>query len=243
VNIDWTGKTVLVTGGTCGIGRRISLAFARAGARVVTCYRDDRAAAESLARELERTDGAPHVVRADVSRLADIDLLMEECRTRLGHLDAIVNNAGAITHIPFAELQSDDWRRVLDTNLTASMFVVQRALPLLAARASIVHVGSRAVTVGMPLRDHYTAAKAGLTGLTRSMAKELGPRGIRVNLVAPGPAETEAKLAPEVRERYTRLVARGRLGCPQEIAKVVLFLASDLAGFVTGETVYVAGGV
>jgi 3-oxoacyl-[acyl-carrier protein] reductase len=108
---------------------------------------------------------------------------------------------------------------------------------------SVINVGSRVATVGIPLRAHYTAAKAGLIGLTRSLAKELGPRGIRVNLIAPGPIETEAEVPAEVRRRYQKMIALGRLGRPEDIARVVLFLGSDLAAFVNGETINVDGGI
>ncbi|MFE0155618.1 SDR family NAD(P)-dependent oxidoreductase [Nonomuraea sp. NPDC059007] len=243
MDIRLTGNKALVTGGTRGIGKAIVLGLARAGADVLTCYRQDSEAAESLARELKELGGAHHVVKADVSRQEDIDHLIEECRSRYGHLTTIVNNAGVITHVPFGELKPEVWQATLDTNLTAAMFVVRQALPLLIERASIVNVGSRVATIGIPLRSHYTAAKAGLIGLTRSLAKELGPQGVRVNVVAPGPVQTEAEVAPEVLERYRRLVALGRLGLPEEIANVVVFLASDRSSFVTGETIHVDGGV
>ncbi|MCG5219142.1 3-oxoacyl-ACP reductase family protein [Streptosporangium sp. KLBMP 9127] len=243
MDIRLTSKNILVTGGTRGIGRSIVRTFADAGANVLTCYRQDEEGAESLVEELREVGGEHHVVKADVGGPAGVDLLMKECATRLGHLDVVVNNAGFITHVPFAELSAEEWRTALDTNLTSAMLVIQQALPLLTPGASIVNVGSRAATVGVPLRAHYTAAKAGLIGLTRSLAKELGPRGFRVNVVAPGPVETDREVAPEVRERYQRLIALGRLGRPQEIANVVAFLAADLSSFVTGETINVDGGV
>jgi 3-oxoacyl-[acyl-carrier protein] reductase len=137
----------------------------------------------------------------------------------------------------------------MDTSLTAGYLVVQEALPLLSAGSSVVFIGSRVATVGIPLRGHYTAAKAGLVGLARSLAKEFGSRGIRVNVVAPGVIETEeaAKLSAEERrayeQRYKSLIALGRFGRPADIARAVLFLASDLSGYVTGETINVDGGI
>lgn len=243
MQLELAGKRALVTGGTRGIGRGIVLELARAGVDVVTCHRQDSDAVDSLARELKQIGGDHHVVKADVGDPDDVARLVEECRTRLGGLDVVVNNAGVISHVPFGELPLEEWRRVLDTNLTAAYYVIQQALPLLGAGASIVNVGSRVATVGIPLRAHYTAAKAGLVGLTRSLCKELGSRGIRVNLVAPGPVETEEEVPEQVRERYRHLIALGRLGTPQEIAGTVLFLASDLAGFVNGETINVDGGI
>ncbi|MFG1706580.1 SDR family NAD(P)-dependent oxidoreductase [Nonomuraea sp. M3C6] len=237
------GKKAIVTGGTRGIGRAIVLALAQAGADVITCYRQEGEAADQLARELKELGDQHHVIKADVGKPEEIERLVEECRSRFGSLDVVVNNAGAISHIPFAELTVEEWRQVLDTNLTGAAFVVGKALPLLGEGASIINVGSRVATVGVPLRAHYTAAKAGLIGLTRSLAKELGPKGIRVNVVAPGPVETEMDIPAPVRERYQNLIALGRLGTSEEIANVVLFLASDLSSFVCGETIHVDGGI
>nr|WP_227023070.1 SDR family oxidoreductase [Actinomadura rubrobrunea] len=234
---------MLVTGGTRGIGRAITLAFARAGATVLTCHRQDGPAVDSLVKELAETPGDHRVVKADLGKPADVDRLIGECRSHLGTLDVVVNNAGAISHVPFERLEVDEWRRVLDVNLTAAYLVVQKALPLLAAGASIINVGSKVAGVGLPLRAHYTASKAGLVGLTRSLCKELGPKGYRVNLVAPGPVETEEEVSPETRERYQRLTALGRLGQPADIAGAVLFLASDLGAWISGETLNVDGGI
>lgn len=242
--LDVSGKKALVTGGTRGIGRDIVLTLARAGMDVVTCSRQGGDAADSLVRQLKHdTDGNHHVMQADVSRPDDLDRLVEECRTRYGHLDAIVHNAGVISHIPFDKLPPDEWARVLDTNLTAVFLLIQKALPLMGEGSSIVTVGSKVATVGVPLRAHYTAAKAGVIGFTRSLAKELGPKGIRVNIVAPGPIETEADVPQEVVDRYTAMIPLGRLGQTSEIATTTLFLISDLASFVNGETIQVDGGI
>ena len=240
---DMKEQRVLITGGTRGIGLEITRAFAAAGARLVVCYRQDSAAAESLARELaQRCDYG--VVRADITSPVDVARLVDECRTRLGGLDVVVHNAVAISHVPFAELALDEWRRVIDTNLTGAYLVAQASLPLLGDGASIIFVGSKVAMVGVPLRAHYTASKAGLIGLARSMAKELGPQGIRVNVVAPGVIEGEATatLPPERLQYYQNMTSLKRLGRPTEIAEVVLFLASPAAAYLTGETINVDGG-
>ncbi|MFC3997684.1 SDR family NAD(P)-dependent oxidoreductase [Nocardiopsis sediminis] len=244
-----TGKNALVTGGSRGIGRAIALTLARAGANVVACHRRDGDAVDSLARELKGIPGDHHVIRADVTDPAQVAHLVEECRTRLGGLDVVVNNAGVISHVPYADLPEDEWHRVIDTHLTGAFTVIQKALPLLGEGASIVNIGSRVATVGIPTRAHYTAAKAGLVGLSRSLCKELGGKGIRVNVVEPGVIETEeaAKLPPEkyaqLQARYQALTSLGRLGAPDEIGDVVLFLASDLSRYVTGATIPVDGGI
>ena len=237
---DLKEKRVLVTRGTRGIGREITRAFADAGARLVVCYREDQAAADTLAEQY----GDVRVVRADISSAADVAQLVAECRTRLGGLDVVVHNAVAISQVPLAELTLDEWRRVIDTNLTGAFLVAQASLPLLGNGASIVLVGSKVAMVGAPLRAHYTASKAGLIGLARSMAKELGPQGIRVNVVAPGVVDGEAtaKLPLERYRYYQNLTSLKRTGQPGEVAEVVLFLASTAAAFVTGETINVDGG-
>lgn len=243
VRFDHTGRQVLVTGGSRGIGRAIVLAFARAGANVVTCCRQESPAAETLVKELSETRGDHRVVRADITNEDEAERLIDACRKHLGTLDVIVNSAGDISHVPFESLRETEWQHVVDTNLTGSYQVLRKALAILSPGASIINIGSRVATVGLPGSVHYTASKAGLIGLTRSLAKELGPKGYRVNLVAPGPVETEAPTPPEVRERYRRLTALGRLGRPADIAGAVLFLASDLAAFTSGEILNVDGGI
>jgi NAD(P)-dependent dehydrogenase (short-subunit alcohol dehydrogenase family)/ribosome-associated toxin RatA of RatAB toxin-antitoxin module len=242
VGPDLTGTNALVTGGTRGIGRGITVALARAGATVLACYRQDVDAADDLARELKQHGDDNAVLRADLSDPDEIDRLMAQVRERVGTLHTLVNNAGAISHIPFESLPVDEWHRVIDTTLTASFLLTQKALPLLPAGASVINVGSRVATVGIPLRAHYTAAKAGIVGLTRSLAKELGPRGIRVNVLAPGVIDG-AGITAEKRAQYERLTSLGRLGQPDEVADVALFLASAMSRYVTGETIHVDGGI
>ncbi|MFD4173245.1 MULTISPECIES: SDR family NAD(P)-dependent oxidoreductase [Streptomyces] len=243
------GKKLLITGGTRGIGRGIVLAAARAGADVLTCHRQDGEAVDSLAEELKRAGGEHHVIRCDVGEISEVDRLAGEARDRFGRLDGVVNNAGVISHIPFAELPAEEWSRIIDTNLTASYRIIQQTLPLLGAGASVVNIGSRGAAAGIPLRAHYTAAKSALTGLTRSLAKELGPRGIRINVVAPGVIETEAfdampaERAAGLRDTYARKTALARLGTVDELAGPVLFLLSDFSGYITGETLNVDGGI
>lgn len=244
MHIGIEGRRVLLTGGTKGIGRGIALSFAAAGAQVVTCSRHDDEAARTLANELKEIGGEHHVMVADVSTQEGVDALVDEAQARMGGIDTIIGNAGTITHIPFADLSLEDWNKVIGSNLTANYLLVRRALPLLGEGSSVIMIGSRSAMVGIPLRAHYTAAKAGLVGLMRSLAKELGPRGIRVNVIAPGVIEPEdAPLPEEIRARYHKLTSLGRLGRPNEIAGACLYLSSDLAAYVTGETLNVDGGI
>jgi 3-oxoacyl-[acyl-carrier protein] reductase len=249
MGIDLRGRHALVTGGSRGIGRAATLALARAGADVIACYRTGGNNVDGLARALKETGGDHHVVPADVSDPDAVRTLAGECRDRFGTLDVVVNNAGVISHVPIGDLSLEEWRRVLDVNLTGTFLVIQNVLPLLADGASIVNIGSRAAAAGVALRAHYTAAKAGVAGLTRSLAKELGPRGIRVNVIAPGVIDTDeerripAAQRTEMARRYGALTALGRVGQVDEVAGAVLFLASDLSRYVTGETVNVDGGI
>ncbi|MEU0412869.1 SDR family NAD(P)-dependent oxidoreductase [Streptomyces griseorubiginosus] len=250
MDLGLRGKKALVTGGTRGVGRGIVLALAHAGVDVVTCYRSESEHVASLERELKEIGGDHLVVQADLTQPVRVARLLEQVReTHGGVLDLVVNNAGAISHIPYEQLSLDEWQRVLATNLTAAHLVVQHALPLLRAGSSVVSIGSKAVDAGIPLRSHYTATKAALVGLNRSLAKEFGPRGIRFNVVALGVVETENLHAlPEADrrlmiERYSAKTALGRLGLPEEVAGAVLWLAGDLSRYVTGSTVSVDGGI
>ncbi|MGK5641159.1 SDR family NAD(P)-dependent oxidoreductase [Streptomyces sp. URMC 126] len=243
------GKKALVTGGTRGIGRGIVLALARAGVDVVTCYHTDSDFVGSLEAELKALGGDHSVVRADLTRPSDVAELLDHVKDRYGRLDLLVNNAGAISHVPYGELPQEEWQRILATNLTGTHLVIQHALPLLGAGSSVVGIGSRAVDAGVPLRAHYTATKAALVGLNRSLAREFGPKGIRFNVVALGVIETENFHAlPEeqrtlMAERYGAKTALGRLGKPEEVAGAVLWLASDLSRYVTGNVIGVDGGI
>ncbi len=234
MDLDLKGKRALVTGGSRGLGRAITLTFARQGINVITCYRKEGDAVASLRKELQEI-GIGGVVQADVSQLADVTRLIEECRARLGGLDILVNNAGGARHSPYDELTLEDWHAVLANNLTSTHLVTQAALPLLARGASVINMGSGIATRGIPARAHYMTAKAGLMGLTRALCKELGPRGIRVNNLAPGVVQSDA-LSPEKRSRYESMAALGRLATTEDIADVVLFFASDLSRFVSGTT-------
>ena len=238
------GRNVLITGGTKGIGRCTALAFARAGANVLVCSRRDDEAARQTAAELAETGGKHHVTTADVTQAEQVAELASECARQFGSLDVLVNNVGTISQVPFSELPAAEWRRVIDVNLTAAFLVTQAALPLLSKDASIIYLGSRAAVAGVPLRAHYAAAKAALVGLTRSLCKELGPAGIRVNVIYPSIVETDETrqvLGPAL-DRFRKQAALGRLACPQDIADTVLFLAGPASSYLNGQVLQVDGG-
>lgn len=236
---------VVVTGGTRGIGRATVHAFARQGAAVSTCYAHPGDASDLLEKELAEI-GADYLIRrADVSDEDQVKQFIANAQERFGPIDAVINNAGVVSHRTLADLETAEWHRVLDINLTSMYLVSQAALPFLAAGASIVNVTSAVAMRGMAARVHYTAAKSGVLGLTRSMCKELGPLGIRVNAVAPGLVDTDqmSGLPAEAAQRYTKMIALGRFAQPDEIADVITFLAGDQARYMTGATVHVDGGI
>jgi 3-oxoacyl-[acyl-carrier protein] reductase len=203
-----------------------------------------------LERELKETGGGQHsVIRADLTEPDQIADLLGECKSRLGHLDLVVNNAAAISHIPYGELPLDEWQHIVNTNLTAAHLVIQHALPLLSEGSSVVSISSKSIEVGIPLRAHYTATKAALHGLNRTLAREFGTKGIRFNVLSLGMIHTEAidAMPEEQREQmvkhYSGMISLGRLGTPDEVAGAVLWLASDLARYVTGGVIPVDGGI
>lgn len=243
---DLTDKRVLVTGGTHGIGRAMVLAFARAGATVVACHRNENEAAAKLAVDLEETGAGRHkLVTADVTDSADVERLAAACREHLGGLDVVVNNVGVDAHAPLDHLDDAEWHRVMDHNVTSAYLVTKATLTDLVDGGSVINIGSSAAQRGRPNGAHYTASKAALQGLTRALCKELGPRGIRVNLIAPGVVRTEddRPLPPPVADRLVAMTALGRLAAPEDIVGTALFLAGDSARYVTGAVINVDGGM
>jgi len=245
MDLELTGKHALVTGGSRGIGRACVLALARQGAAVAAVYNRESDAVRELEQELEKVGNGSYAVQSDVSSAEDVDRLLDGVRDRFGQLDILVNNAGVVSHRMLEDLDLDEWKRVIDTNLTGLYLVTKGAVALMPQGGSIIIVGSGVALRGMPGRVHYASSKAGAVGMTRALCKELGPRGIRTNLIAPGIIETDqtSGLNEEGRARYERLTALQRLGEPEDIADTVLFLSSDLSRYVTGQTIYVDGGI
>ena len=232
------GKTALVTGASRGIGRAIAAELARAGATVVIGYRSGKGEAELLAAEL-----GGRAVQADVSNAEDAARLVEEA----GDLDILVNNAGLTRDGLLARMPDDDWRTVIETNLS-SVFYTCRAVtrPMMKKRSgAIVNVSSIVGVHGNWGQTNYAASKAGIIGFTKSLARELGSRGVRANVVAPGYVKTQLTdvLPEEATEAMLRNTPLGRLGEPEDIAGAVRFLCSDEASFITGEVLLVDGGL
>jgi 3-oxoacyl-[acyl-carrier protein] reductase len=232
------GKSALVTGASKGIGRAVAQSLAEAGATVVLGYRSGAEEAEALAAEL-----GGRAVQADVSDADEAKRLVEEA----GDIDILVNNAGVTRDGLIARMPDDDWRTVLETNLS-SVFYTCRAVarPMMKRRAgAIVNVSSIVGVHGNPGQTNYSASKAGIIGFTKALARELGPRGVRANVVAPGYVKTQLTnvLPEELQQAMLDNTPLGRLGDPEDVAGAVRFLCSDEAAFITGEVLLVDGGL
>jgi 3-oxoacyl-[acyl-carrier protein] reductase len=232
------GRTALVTGGSRGIGRAIAGSLAKAGATVVIGYRSGAEEAEEVAGEI-----GGRAVQADVSDPAEAQRLVEEA----GEVDVLVNNAGVTRDGLLARMSDEDWRTVLDTNLGGT-FNTCRAVTrgMMKRRAgSIVNISSIVGVHGNPGQTNYSASKAGIIGFTKALARELGSRGVRANVVAPGYISTRLtnELPEELQQAMLDSTPLGRFGDPEDVAGAVRFLASDAAAFVTGEVLLVDGGL
>jgi NAD(P)-dependent dehydrogenase (short-subunit alcohol dehydrogenase family) len=236
-------RVAIVTGASAGLGVAFALALAEAGADVVLgARREDRLA--QTAALVEATGRRAVAVATDVSDPDACTALVQAGTDAFGKVDVLVNNAGVGTAVPATRETPEQFRSVIDVNLNGCYWMAQACGRVMQPGSSIINISSvlGLTTAGLP-QAAYAASKAGLIGLTRSLAKELGPRGIRVNVVAPGPVETEVEIPAPVRERYKNMIPLGRLGASDEVANVVLFMASDLSSFVSGETIHVDGGI
>ncbi|MEA2902270.1 MAG: 3-oxoacyl-[acyl-carrier protein] reductase [Actinomycetota bacterium] len=241
------GRVALVTGASRGIGRAVAMALAADGHRVAVGYGSDAAAGAETGQAIESTGGEALPIQVDVSRPESVDAAFAQVEEAWGKVEVLVSNAGINRDGLLMRMGDDQWSEVLRTNLDGAFHVVRRATPgMVRARfGRIVLVGSVVALSGSPGQANYGAAKAGLIGLTRAVARELGSRGITVNLVAPGPivtAMTDA-LTDERKAQMTGQVPLGRFGTPEEVAAVVAFLCSDAAGYVSGAVVPVDGGM
>lgn len=241
------GKVALITGASKGVGKGIALQLGRHGASVVVNYHSDKAGAEATAAEL-RSLGAPAiVVQGDVGKVSDVEAMFATVKKDFGRLDILVNNAGVQTWKALLELEEEEWDHVLDTNLKGCFLCTQQAARIMkdAGGGRIINIGSGCNKVAFPRLVNYTASKGGIEQFTKVSAVELGKYGIRVNCVAPGAVEIERtkEEAGDYAGTWAAATPLGRVGTPMDIGRAVVFFCGDLSDFVTGQTLYVDGGL
>ncbi len=245
--ISLEGKVALVTGGSRGIGRASALMLAQAGADVAVNYQQKSGAAEQVVRSIEQLGRRAVAIEADVSREEAVAHLVEETVSELGGLDILVANAGVWKRADLVEMSEAQWDETLNINLKGVFLAAKHAARFMTGKRSgrIILISSTAGQRGEAFYSHYAASKGGVISFTKSLSSELAPQGILVNCVAPGWVETDMTteaLAATGRDEIFNVIPLGRVGRPEEIAGAVLYLASDLATFITGEILNVNGG-
>lgn len=241
------GKVALVTGASRGIGKAIALLLAENGADVAVNFAGSTAAAEAVAAEIEKMGRKAILVQGDVSQTEVCAAMMDKVVKELGRIDILVNNAGITRDTLLLRMKEEDWDAVLNTNLKGVFNCTKAAVKYMAKQRSgtIVNISSVVALMGNAGQANYAAAKAGILGFTRSVAKEMAARGIRVNAVTPGFIKTDmtSVLPEKVVAAMEASIPLARLGEPEDIAKAVLFLVSDNAAYITGQTLHVDGGM
>lgn len=245
--INLSGRVALVTGSTRGIGRVTAFKLAEAGATVVVTGRSEERAKE-VAKQIERETGSRAMgVGLDVGDPKSIEEAYSKVKETFGGVDILVNNAGINRDTLFLRMKFEDWEEVLRVNLTGTFLMTQKVVKDMVKKrwGRIINLSSVVAFTGNVGQANYTATKAGIVGFTKTLAKELAGRNITVNAVAPGFIETDMTeaLPQDIKEAYLRQIPMGRFGKPEEVANVILFLASDLAGYITGEVLHVNGGM
>jgi len=242
-----SGRTALVTGSSRGIGRTIALSLAEKGARVIVNYVSSTDLAAEAVDEINGGGGEGVALRADVSKPDEVQRLVEQANERFGAIDILVNNAGIARDGLLVRMKPEDWYRVIDVNLSGAYHCTRAVLrSMLRNRwGRIINVTSVVGLTGNAGQANYAAAKAGLVGFTRAVAREVASRGITANAVAPGYIQTEltAELSESVRKQLLARIPLGSLGCTQDVAGLVVFLASPEAHYITGQVIAVDGGM
>ena len=241
------GKTALVTGATRGIGRAIALKFASEGADIAFTYRSQEEAALTLTAEIEAMGVRVKAYRSDAASFEDAHNVVADAKETFGHIDILVNNAGITKDGLMMRMDEASWDTVIGTNLKSAFNFIHACTPIMARQrsGSIINMSSVVGVSGNAGQCNYSASKAGLTGLSKSIAKEMGPRGIRSNCIAPGFIATDmtGALPENLRQEWEKQIPLRRAGQPEDVAKVALFLASDLSSYVTGQVINCCGGM
>jgi 3-oxoacyl-[acyl-carrier protein] reductase len=241
------GKTALVTGATRGIGRAIALKFASEGADIAFTYRSQEEAALTLTAEIEAMGVRVKAYKSDAASFEDAHNVVADAKETFGHIDILVNNAGITKDGLMMRMDEASWDAVIGTNLKSAFNFIHACTPIMARQrsGSIINMSSVVGVSGNAGQCNYSASKAGLTGLSKSIAKEMGPRGIRSNCIAPGFIATDmtGSLPENLRQEWEKQIPLRRAGQPEDVAKVALFLASDLSSYVTGQVINCCGGM
>ena len=238
-------RVAIVTGGTRGIGRAIVLELVHNGAKVIFTYLNSIQSASIILGEIKGLNGEAGAVRADVKDYEEAKKVIKETVSKFGRLDILVNNAGIIKDKALMLMEPSEWQDVIDTNLTGYFNMAKACIVTMMKQKSgnIVNISSVSGVVGIPKQVNYSSAKAGIVGLTKSLAKEVAPYNIRVNAVAPGFIDTDMTKQLKGREELMKMIPAGRFGEPVEVAKAVSFLLSDRSNYITGQVIKVDGGL
>ena len=249
MDLKLKNKVAIVTGSSKGIGAGIAKAFAKEGAKVVVNYSSSKESADNVVRNITETGGTAIAVQADITKANDIKRLFKETYNAFGRLDILVNNAGVFKIEPLDGISEESFHLQVNAHLMGPILSIQQAVELFGDHGgSIINLSSTVSQNPIPGVMVYSAAKAGIDNITKALAKELGPKRIRINAIAPGVTDTEGNhdhgiIGGDIEKQMLPLTPLGRIGQPEDIAKVAVFLASDDANWVTGERITAAGGL
>ena len=239
-------KTVLITGASRGIGRETALIFSRLGYNVIINYNKSKEKAYDLKKIITDEYGEAFALKADVSKKAEVDDMMDEIKNRFGGVDVLINNAAVAEQKMFCDITEYDWDRIFDINVKGCYNCIQAILPHMVHEkwGRIINISSIWGITGASCEVHYSASKAAVIGLTKALAKELGPSGITVNCVAPGVIDTDmnSALTEDIIKELKEETPLGKIGSPSDIAEMIAFLAGEKAGFITGQVISPNGG-